>query len=240
MGKNVLIIGASGDIGAAIARRIAREGHHLLLHYHTNRISIDKLGAELTEGQLLQLIQADLSNDEGVDKFLAALVFRVDVVIFAGGKATFGLFQDMSQDNMNVMLNLHVKAPWMITKQLLPSMIKRKSGKIILITSIWGEVGASYEVLYSTVKGAQNSFVKALSKEIASTGVAVSAVSPGFIETKMNASLTSDEVAEINRGISLKRSGVPSEVASAVHYLVHSKGSYLNGQIISVTGGWFV
>ena len=240
MGKNVLIIGASGDIGAAITKQTAKEGHQLMLHYHANKDVMDELMEGFTEGQLLQVIQADLSNLEGINKFLAALVFRVDIIIYASGREAFGLFQDMSVQKMDEMLTLHVKAPWMITKQLLPGMVKNESGKIILITSVWGEVGASNEVLYSTVKGAQNSFVKALAKEVAPSGIAVHAISPGFIDTKMNASLSTEERAEIYESIPLKRAGLPSEVAETVTYLLEADSGYLNGQIIQISGGWII
>ena len=240
MGKNVLIIGASGDIGAAITKQTAKEGHQLMLHYHANKDVMDELMEEFTEGQLLQVIQADLSNLEGINKLLAALVFRVDIIIYASGRAAFGLFQEMSEEKMDEMLSLHVKAPWMITKHLLPGMIKNESGKIILITSIWGETGASNEVLYSTVKGAQNSFVKALAKEVAPSGITVHAISPGFIDTKMNAGLSREERAEIYESIPLKRAGSPDEVATTVTYLLNTNSTYLNGQIIQVSGGWII
>src|SRR5690625_2842246 len=94
---------------------------------------------------------------------------------------------------MEDMVTLHVKSPWILTQKLLPAMIKRRSGKIIFITSIWGNTGASNEVIYSSVKGAQNSFVKALAKEVGPNGISVNAVSPGFIDTKMNQHLLEDE-----------------------------------------------
>lgn len=238
--KNVLIIGASGDIGIAISKQLAKEGHQLLLHYHANSAVMDQLWEELEEGQLLQIIQADLTNKAGIDKLLSALVFAVDAIVFANGRAEYGLFQDMSEQTMDEMLSLHVKAPWMITKHLLPPMIKKQSGKIIFITSIWGEHGASHEVLYSSVKGAQNSFVKALAKETASSGVSVHAISPGFIDTKMNTNLSQDERQEIYNTIPLKRPGSVSEVSEVVRLLLDSNVRYLNGQIIPVTGGWLV
>lgn len=239
-GKNVLVIGASGDIGAAITKRLAKEGCHLLLHYHSNRAVLDELWDEVEDEQILQVIQADLSNQEGINQLLNALVFGVDSIIFASGRAAFGLFQDMSDNYINEMLYLHVKAPLLITKQLLPGLIRNKSGHIIFITSIWGEIGASNEVLYSTVKGAQNSFVKALAKETAASGLSVNAISPGFIDTKMNALLSTEERSAIYQDIPLKRAGTPIEVANTVMYLLSATPGYLNGQIIQVSGGWTI
>lgn len=239
-GKNILIIGASGDIGIAITKRLAKEGYQLILHYHSNRAAIEALWNEIEQIQVLQLIQADLSSQEGIDQLLASLVFGVDSIIFASGRATYGLFQEMHEDDINDMLYLHVKAPLLITKQILPELIRKNSGHLIFITSIWGEIGASNEVLYSTVKGAQNSFVKALAKETMSSNVCINAISPGFIDTKMNALLSTEEKNEIYQAIPLKRAGTPMEVANTVIYLLHATPGYLNGQIIQLSGGWTI
>ncbi|MFC4557188.1 elongation factor P 5-aminopentanone reductase [Virgibacillus kekensis] len=238
MGKNILIIGASGDIGAAIARSLAEQGYQLLLHYNQNRSAIAEYAAGLPEETVLSVMQADLSSESGVRHLLSKIAFPVDAIIFAGGRAYFSLFQDTSEGVMNEMLNLHVKAPWLITKELLPSMLQKKQGKIIFITSIWGETGASNEVVYSSVKGAQNSFVKALAKEVAPSGVSVNAVSPGFIDTKMNHHLNPEEVIRITDEIPANRAGKAEEVANMVNFLISDKASYIQGEVINVTGGW--
>lgn len=240
MGKNVLIIGASGDIGVAIASHLAKDGHHLLLHYHMNQLSLNTLMREVEVEQVLQVIQADLSSEEGIDHLLQAIHFHVDSIIFANGNSKLGLFQDLNEVDMQKMITLHLKAPMMITKKLLPIFIRKRAGKIIFITSIWGEVGASNEVLYSTLKGAQNSFVKSLAKEMTDTGVTVNAVSPGFIDTKMNAGFSLEEKNEIYSNIPLGRAGQPSEVADAVVHLLKAQTNYLNGQILQVNGGWII
>ncbi|WP_010649211.1 elongation factor P 5-aminopentanone reductase [Oceanobacillus massiliensis] len=237
-GKNVLIIGASGDIGIAIAERLAMDGYNILLHYNQNRQKIDALREKLSAETILSVIQADLSRSDEIRHFLTKLVLPVDHVVFAGGSAHYGLFQDTAEDVMDNMLTLHVKAPWMISKYLLPSMIQRKRGKIILITSIWGNTGASFEVIYSSVKGAQNSFVKALAKEAAPSGISVNAISPGFIDTKMNGHLTDEERQTIVGEIPLNRAGLPSEVAHSVSFLLDERSSYIQGEIINITGGW--
>jgi 3-oxoacyl-[acyl-carrier protein] reductase len=238
MGKNILIIGASGDIGIAIAKQLANEGYTLLLHYNTNREMIDQLRSNMDESDVLAVLQADLGEASAVKKFLTELVFPVDGIIFASGLAYFGVFQDTSEAIMDKMIHLHVKAPWMIAKYLLPQMIKQQSGSFIFITSIWGEQGASNEVIYSSVKGAQNSFVKALAKEVAPSGISVNAVSPGFIETKMNGRLPDAEKNALISEIPMNRAGRPEEVAHAVSFLLDNKSSYIQGEIINLTGGW--
>src|SRR5699024_4133453 len=143
-----------------------------------------------------------------------------------------------TEEMMDYMLSLHVKAPWKITQHFLQPMIRKQYGKIIFITSIWGEVGASNEVVYSSVKGAQNSFVKALAKEVGPSGVLVNGISPGFINTKMNRHLTEEDISNIVSEIPLNRIGLPKDVANAVSFLMSEKASYIQGDIIKVTGGW--
>lgn len=238
MGKNVLIIGASGDIGMAIAERLANEGHHLILHYHQNKDSMHALRSRLEKESILSVLQADLRHQAGIEKLLQELVFPIDYIIFASGSAHFGLFQDTPEAVMNDMLSLHVKAPWLITRKTLPEMIQRRFGKIIFITSIWGDRGASYEVVYSSVKGAQNSFVKALAKEVAPSGIAVNAISPGYIETKMNAHLLEADKEALIAEIPMNRGGLPMEIAHAVQFLLDDQSSYIQGEILNVDGAW--
>src|SRR5699024_4869550 len=123
-------------------------------------------------------------------------------------------------------------------RHLLPSMIQKKAGKIVFITSIWGDVGASHEVVYSAVKGAQNIFVKALAKEVAPSGISINAVSPGFIDTKMNRHLIMKEIETIISEIPMNRAGSSSEIAYTVSFLLDNISSYIQGEIIGVYGGW--
>lgn len=238
MRGNVLIIGASGDIGVAIAKELANAGYGLLLHYHQNKETLEAVSASIGVESILLMLQADLRYAENIEVFLKQLVFPVDAIVFAGGTADYGLFQDVSEATMDEMLGLHLKAPWLITQKLLPEMIKNKSGKIVFITSIWGDIGASNEVIYSAVKGAQNSFVKALAKEVAPSGITVNAISPGFIDTKMNAHLLPEERASIIAEIPSNRAGTPQDIANAVGFLLDEKSSYIQGEILQINGGW--
>mgnify|MGYP001413811407 CR=1 FL=1 len=233
--KNVLILGASGDIGSAISKQLAEEGYSLLLHYNSNRQAMEELVKEIDPERILQIIQADFTLSTSVNKLCEAVVFPIDAIIYVSGKAHFGLFQDTTESQMDAMLQLHVKAPWLVTKYFLPEMLKKQAGKIIFITSIWGNVGASYEVIYSSVKGAQNSFVKALAKEVGPSGISVNAVSPGFIDTKMNREV---EKEEIIAQIPLHRAGMTSDVAHVVSFLMDEKSNYIQGEIINLSGGW--
>ena len=238
MSKNVLILGASGDIGSAISKQLSKEGYSLILHYHQNKASINTLMEELDEQTVLQTVRADLRKNTEVHQLCDNIFFPVHAVIYVTGTAHFGLFQDVLESEMDEMLSLHVKSPWLVIQHFLPEMIQRKAGKIIFITSIWGDVGASNEVIYSSVKGAQNSFVKALAKEVGPSGVSVNAVSPGFIDTKMNRHIVNEEREDIIAHIPLNRVGVTSDVAHTVSFLMDERSNYIQGEIVNITGGW--
>lgn len=238
MQKNVLILGASGDIGNAIAKQLVAEGYSLLLHYNKNQNSIDRLIKELDEDSVIQVIQADLTSKEGVKRVCEEVAYSIHAIIYVSGTAHIGLFQDATELDMDHMLALHVKSPWLVIQHFLPKMIRAGTGKIIFITSIWGNVGASNEVIYSSVKGAQNSFVKALAKEVGPSGISVNAVSPGFIDTKMNQHLQLRERESIISDIPLNRAGLAIDVAHTVNFLIDEKSSYIQGEIVNITGGW--
>lgn len=238
MGKNVLIIGASGDIGVAIAKQMAQDGYQLLLHFHQNNKSLTSLRENVNNECILTEIKADLSHADGIKYLLERLVFPVEAVVIASGKAQHSLFQNTTEGEMDAMLTLHVKAPWMIVNHVLPSMIQQKRGAITFITSIWGDVGASNEVMYSSVKGAQNSFVKALAKEVAMSGISVNAISPGFIDTKMNQHFSPEEKQAIVDQIPMNRPGSPDEIAHTVSFLMDEKSNYIQGEIIGINGAW--
>ncbi|MFZ3576669.1 elongation factor P 5-aminopentanone reductase [Virgibacillus sp. DJP39] len=238
MGRNVLLIGASGDIGLAIAEQLASDGYSLLLHFNKHSGGFRGIREKFGDECIISEIQADLSRADGVKGLLNKIVFPVDAIIFASGRSHHWPFQDSKEIDMDEMLTLHVKAPWMIVHDLLPSMIQNKEGKIIFITSIWGDVGASNEVMYSSVKGAQNSFVKALAKEVAVSGISVNAISPGFIDTKINQHLSVEEKQAIVNHIPSNRSGSPDDIANAVRFLMDEKSNYIQGEIININGGW--
>lgn len=238
MGKNILIVGASGEIGSAIAEMLIEKGYQLILHYNQSKESIHELQKKVQEESILSVLQADLTNEAEIESFLSRIVFPVDGIIFAGGTAHYGLFQHITVQEMDDLLHLHVQAPWRITRHLLPDMLQRERGKIIFITSIWGDKGASNEVIYSSVKGAQNSFVKALAKEVAASGIAVNAISPGFIEIKMNRHFEEAEKKALIAEIPANRPGKPSDIAHAAAFLLGEDAGYIHGEILHIDGGW--
>jgi 3-oxoacyl-[acyl-carrier protein] reductase len=234
--KFALITGASGGIGQAIAIQLAQEGWNLYLHYHRQKHVIEKLTEQLApfKGEYIP-VYGDLSTKEGVSHVLNQL-FTVDALVYAAGNAPYGLLVDMDDDTIERTIELHVLSPLRLVRCLLPKM---KNGNIVFISSIWGQTGAACEVVYSTVKGAQISFVKALAKEVASQGVRVNAVAPGAVQTNMLQAFTEDELRALEEEIPLGRLAKPQEVAQAVSYLLSERASYITGHILSVNGGWY-
>lgn len=239
MKKFALITGASGGIGQAIAEILASRGWNLYLHYNRGEKRIKELLSRL-EGYPIEAIPiyADLETNDGAEK-LAQSVFQLNAIVYCSGTAPYGLFTDLSDATVNNMLQLHVKSPLILIRSLLPKLMRKEEAQIVLISSIWGQTGAACEVMYSTVKGAQIAFVKALSKETASSGVRVNCVAPGAVRTAMLDWLSSDELTELEEEIPMGRLAEPKEIADAVSFLLSKSSSYITGQVIAVNGGLY-
>ncbi|WFA06995.1 SDR family oxidoreductase [Bacillus sp. HSf4] len=241
MSKLALVTGSSGGIGQSISEKLAESGFDLLLHYNANKQAAVSLSEKLvdTYGVHTEIIQGDLSAPDGVQAVSASIGGRaLDAVVLNSGQSFHGLVTDMSDEAVQDMVQLHVSSPFLLTRNLLPAMLRKKAGAIVAISSIWGETGASCEVLYSMTKGAQNLFVKALAKELAPSGIRVNAVSPGAVKTKMMGAFSQEEEEMIAEDIPMGRLAAPEEVADAVLFLLSEKASYITGQILSVNGGW--
>jgi len=235
--KNVLITGASGGIGRAISERFAKEGDILYIHYYQNVESIKEF-IRLYPNISIVPVQANLASDNGVNELLNQIKGPIDTFIYTSGSSLFGLLQDVTKEQFQSLMTLHLSSPFYITQQLIPKMIERKTGNIIIVSSIWGQTGAACEAAYSMVKGGQIAFVKALAKELAPSGIRVNAIAPGAIQTKMNEHFSDEEKAMISEEIPLGRFGEPKEVADVAYFLASEESSYITGQVISVNGGW--
>ncbi|WP_027954269.1 elongation factor P 5-aminopentanone reductase [Halobacillus kuroshimensis] len=236
--KRCLILGASGGIGEAIVHRVVEDGWAAGVQYYTNEEKIRSMQQDVPKDQWAGAFQGDLSTEDGLNAFLNLLPAEWDAVIFAGGHMYSGMFQDMDAEDMDALYYVHVKALWMTTRHVLPYMIQQKHGNIIVISSIFGTEGASMEVAYSSVKGAQNTFVKGLGRELAPSHIRVNAVAPGLIQTKMNGHLTLEDLQALENDIPMGRAGTPDEVADAAGFLLGGASRYVTGQILHVNGGW--
>ncbi|MGM7701239.1 elongation factor P 5-aminopentanone reductase [Pseudalkalibacillus sp. Hm43] len=239
MSRYALVTGASGEIGQAIARELADQGYNLYLHYYQNKEAVEKLQFEFSTKVECKLVNANLADSEGPSVLYEQLDKPVEVLVYNCGSSHTGLMTDVSPKELDSMVQLQLKSPFSLLQKLLPTMVEKKQGSIVMITSIWGQTGASCEVLYSMVKGGMNTMVKALSKELAPSGIRVNAVAPGIIATKMNEHLSEEELDEIADEIPIGRFGLPEEVSDAVGYLISKKSSYITGHILPVNGAWY-
>lgn len=239
MKKFALVAGASGGIGQAVCRELAKNGYSLYLHYNQNRAPIERLLKEFAElgGEYIP-IQGDLSKKDGY-KEIASGIFSLDEIIITSGSAHYGLFTDISDQDAEDMMYVHATAPMLLIKELLPKLISKRTGSITIISSIWGQTGSACEVLYSAAKGAQISFVKALSKELALSGVRVNSVAPGAISTSMLSGFSDEELEGMMEEIPMGKLGTGKNVADAVQFLLSDKAAYITGQVIAVNGGWY-
>ncbi len=235
--RNILITGASGDIGQTLAKKLTEEGYIVSGTYFSDEESAKYLNKNFSS---ISMYKCDLSNPINVKSLFDELKKDnrlPDIVINNSGISVVGLIQDLSIEEWNRLWNVNVSSALFISQAAISHMINNKAGKIINISSVWGNVGASYEVAYSTTKGALNTFTKALAKELAPSNIQVNALSLGFIDTKMNAHLTDEDVNDIKEDIPAGRIGTCDDVFRAVLSIINA-GEYMTGQIITMDGGW--
>lgn len=240
--KNVLITGASHGIGEAIARNFAAKGYNLALCCKNDIDKLNKTAKELEDSFHIKVktYQINVSNYSDVEKMCSDVLKtlgNIDVLVNNAGISHVGLLQDMSIDEWNKVISTNLTSVFNTCKSLIPSMVSAQIGKIINISSVWGNMGASCEVAYSASKGGVNSFTKALAKELAPSGISVNAIACGCIDTRMNDCFSDEDKAALCEEIPAGRFGSADEVAQLALQLTESS-NYLTGQIITLDGGW--
>lgn len=236
--KVALVTGASRGIGKAIAEAFAKEGYDLFITCRDSVKVLEGFADSLSEKYNITCIPCagDISKPEDVEKIFEN-IYELDVLVNNAGISYIGLLTDMSVDEWNSVISVNLNSAFYMCKKAVPIMLSKKEGKIINISSIWGERGASMEVAYSASKGGLNAMTKALAKELAPSNIQVNAIACGLIDTDMNSHFSQEEIDSIIDEIPADRIGKPEEVAELVIKL--SEGSkYLTGQIIGFDGGW--
>lgn len=240
MKKAAIVTGASGDIGAAIAKKLVNNGFTVVGTYYKGEESIQNLSNQL--GENFYTFQCDLSDFDSAKKlmvFIEEKKLNVEILINNAGISVVGLLQDLTKESWNHLWNTNVTSALSLCQAILPAFLKQGFGKIINISSVWGNCGASCEVAYSATKGAMNTFTKALAKELAPSNIQVNAIACGIIDTKMNAHLTKEDLSNIIEEIPAGRIGTTGDIAETVYALL-TASPYITGQIITVDGGWTV
>lgn len=244
MKHNVLITGASGGIGAAISRKLAKDEHNLILCYYKNELAAQTIAAQCTEkGSHCLVKQADLCCENQIKALIEDVhnqIGPIDILINNAGISYWGLLQDMTAEEWDTLFAVNVRSFFLTAKYILPSMIHSGYGRIVNISSMWGQIGASCEVAYSATKGAIIAMTKALAKESGPSGITVNCVAPGVIDTPMNAAFTQEAIADLESETPVGRIGTPEDIASMVKYLVSPEASFITGQVIGVNGGFVV
>lgn len=237
--KVALITGASRGIGKAIAYTFAQNGYHLYLTCKNNLSLLDELKKDL-ESTLpdisCQIFQCDMGNPAEVAHLFDS-ISELDVIVNNAGISHVGLLTDMSDDQWRNLMSTNLDSLFYASKYGIPKMLVKHSGKIINISSVWGNTGASMEVAYSASKGGVNSFTKALAKELAPSNIQVNAIACGLIDTDMNACFSEEDLHCIIEEIPADRIGHTEEVARLCYMLAEAP-DYLTGQIITMDGGW--
>ena len=237
--RNVIITGASRGIGAEIARAFAKNGDRVFIIYEKSREAAEKLASDLG-GYSFCCDVGKKEQVEAVREEIKRLGFSIDIIINNAGVSQIKMFSDITEDDWDRVMDVNIKGAFLVTQSFLPDLISKKSGKIINISSIWGETGASCEVHYSASKAALIGFTKALAKELGLSGICVNAICPGVIETDMNKELGEDVVEQLKEEIPLSRMGSSSDVAKTCVFLASEAGDYITGQVISVNGGMYI
>jgi len=235
MDRVVLVTGGSRGIGAAICRKFIAAGDTVVLNYRNSYEEALKMKEEL--GDKLVLVKADVGNRLEVRvmmDFVLSQFKRIDVLVNNAGISQIKPFADVTDDEWDEMMQVNLNGVYNCTKGVLSSMIHEKRGKIINISSIWGEVGASCEVAYSTAKAGVIGFTKALAKELALSGINVNCVAPGIIDTDMNRQF---DLEELKEEVPMNQIGTPEDIAEAVVFLASEGAKYITGKVISVNGG---
>lgn len=239
MAKTVLITGASRGIGAATAEIFADNGYNVIINYNKNHERAKQIASK-TGGNLIQADVSDIAQTEKMIDSIISEYGKIDVLVNNAGISVTGTFDSISDEDARRLFDVNIFGTFNCTKLVLPHMLRRKYGKIINVSSMWGQVGASCEVHYSASKAAVIGFTKALAKEVGPSGITVNCVSPGFISTDMTACYTKEEVNAICEEIPVGRTGSPYEVAQAVFYLASEQASYITGQVLGINGGMIV
>ncbi len=239
--KSVLITGGSRGIGAAAARAFAREGYAVAVNYCRSRDTAEALAAQLRrDGAPALALGADVSDPAQAEDLVRRAQEELgclDVLVCNAGVSWTGLLSEMPDEDWRRVFAVNVDGVFYCVRAALPDMIRRKSGRIITLSSMWGVTGGSCEAAYSAAKAAVIGLTKALAKELGPSGITVNCVAPGVIDTDMNRALTPEDLDALAEQTPLGRIGTPEEAARAVLFLASDGADFLTGQVLQPNGG---
>ena len=234
--KTVLITGGSRGIGAATARKFAKEGYRVAINYNHSQSEAEALADEIGGVAL----QGDVSNPQDmaelVDNVLE-IFCQLDILICNAGVSQQKLFNDLTDEDWRHMFAVNVDGTFHAIRAVLPHFIHNKAGRIVTVSSMWGQVGGSCEVAYSASKSAVIGMTKALAKELGPSGITVNCVSPGVIATEMNSNLSPQDLEDLKAETPLEKIGTVEDVAGSIFFLCSDAATFITGQVLSPNGG---
>ena len=241
MKKIILITGASRGIGRDIAKTLSKDSNNMVIaNYNKSEKEAIELKENLkNEGIDIDIIKADVSKRNEAKEMVQEVLNKygkIDVLINNAGISQYKLFNDITDEEWDNIINTNLKSAFMVTQEAVRNMINNKEGCIINISSIWGVSGASMEVAYSTSKAGLIGLTKSLAKELGPSNIRVNAIAPGIINTGMNNRFSEDELQSIKDEIPLEKIGNTADITKCVKWLIED--SYTTGQVISINGGW--
>lgn len=240
MPKVAIVTGASRGIGRQIAKELAQRGIKVIANYNKSEDEANKLKIELQDiGFDIDIFKADVSKREEGRKLVEFAIQKygkIDILINNAGISECKVFTDERDEDWNRVINTNLYSSFMMCQEVVPNMVHEKRGCIINISSIWGQVGSSCEVIYSVSKAGMDGLTKSLAKELGPSNIRVNSIAPGIIDTEMNKNLSEADLKEIENDIPLEKIGLPEDIAKCVNWLIED--NYTTGQVISINGGW--
>ena len=242
MERVAIVTGASRGIGREIAKNLAIQGIKVIANYNNSKNNAIELKNELQkDGIDIDIVKANVSKREEVKELIQYTLNKygkIDILINNAGISEYKLFTEETDEDWNKVINNNLYSTFVTTQEVIPNMIKNQKGCIINISSVWGMVGASMEVLYSVSKAGIDGLTKALAKELGPSNIRVNSIAPGIINTDMCKSFSKEEIEQIKEEIPLERIGKVEDISRCVNWLINEE--YTTGQIISINGGWII
>ena len=237
--KTVLITGGSRGIGRAMVELFSKNGYCVAFTYKNSENEAKSL-AEATGAICIKADSALESEVVSAVKLVEEKLGHIDCLINNAGISSFSMFTDLTLEDWNRCIGVNLTGAFLYSKAVIPSMVSRKWGRIINVTSMWGIVGSSCEVHYSTAKAGLIGMTKALAKELGPSGVTVNAIAPGVIETEMNKCLSEEDKAALCEETPVMRIGKPEEIAEAALSLAGYKAGFITGEVMNISGGFIM
>ncbi len=243
-GKVALVTGGSRGIGRAASEALAARGAHVVINYVSNEAAAQKTAEAIhAAGGKAELVQFDVGNGEAAEKAItevAKRLGRLDILVASAGIAIDGLLLRLKDEDFDRILAVNVKGSVFCARAAIRTMMRAKTGRIVFLSSVVGEMGNAGQTAYAASKAALLGVTRSLAREYASRGITVNAVTPGFVDTDMTSNLTEEQKTNMLGAVPLGRTGTAQEIAAAIVYLASDEAGYITGQALRVNGGMYM